>query len=304
MEIAHVLFTRREHLSADQILKWVNSRYAENIEGDRLQHAQTVLERKLIRELVVDPAKIVYDPNTEPHHHLLRCRDRTAHGRPRRQHPRRRPAGFAAGTVADGVSLYRSFHEHYVFRGSHKGVRQHLRHRQRKLLPAAARPRHYDVCRKVWRSHRHSGDSVSGTGNASVGGTLTFDPKIHNQRSSLALANGQISIAWASHEDTNPYHGWVMSYNASNLQQTGIWSSSPDGFMAGIWMSGRGPAVDASGNVYYMVGNGDWNGTRNFGESMVKLGSTPGMPLLDWFTPDTWSSLNAGDVDYGSSARC
>jgi hypothetical protein len=41
--------------------------------------------------------------------------------------------------------------------------------------------------------------SVSGTGKASVGGTLTFDPKIHNQRSSLALANGQISIAWASH---------------------------------------------------------------------------------------------------------
>jgi hypothetical protein len=143
--------------------------------------------------------------------------------------------------------------------------------------------------------------SVPGTGNASVGGTLTFDPKIHNQRCSLALANGQISIAWASHEDTWPYHGWVMSYNAANLQQTGIWSSSPDGFMAGIWMAGRGPAVDASGNVYYMVGNGDWNGTRNFGESMLKFGSTPGMPLLDWFTPDSWSSLNAGDTDYGSS---
>src|SRR6266436_2018015 len=143
--------------------------------------------------------------------------------------------------------------------------------------------------------------SVPGTGNASVGGTLIFDPKIHNQRSSLAFVNGQISIAWASHEDTGPYHGWVMSYNAANLQQTGIWCSSPDGFKAGIWMSGRGPAVDASGNVYYMVGNGDWNGTRNFGESMVKFGSTPGMPLLDWFTPDSWSSLNAGDVDYGSS---
>jgi hypothetical protein len=143
--------------------------------------------------------------------------------------------------------------------------------------------------------------SVSGTGNASVGGTLTFDPKIHNQRSSLALVNGQISIAWASHEDQQPYHGWVMSYDATNLQQTGMWCSSPDGFMGGVWMSGWGPAVDASGNVYYTVGNGDWNGTRNFGESMVKFGSTLGMPLLDWFTPDSWSSLNAGDVDYGSS---
>src|SRR6267143_1168400 len=143
--------------------------------------------------------------------------------------------------------------------------------------------------------------SVPGTGNASVNGTLNFDPKIHNQRSSLALANGQIFIGWASHEDQNPYHGWVMSYSAASLQQTGIWCSSPDGFMGGIWMSGRGPVVDGNGNVYYISGNGDWNGTRNFGESFVKFGSSAGMPLLDWFTPDNWSSLNAGDTDLGSS---
>lgn len=143
--------------------------------------------------------------------------------------------------------------------------------------------------------------SVPGTGTASVGGTLTFDPKIHNQRASLALVNGQISIGWASHEDQNPYHGWVMQYSAATLQQTGIWSTSPNGSMAGVWMSGRAPAVDASGNVYYMVGNGDWNGTQNFGESMVKFGSTSGMPLVDWFTPDSWNALNAGDTDYGSS---
>jgi hypothetical protein len=143
--------------------------------------------------------------------------------------------------------------------------------------------------------------SVTGTGNASVGGVLTFDPKIHNQRSSLALANGLIFISWGSHEDENPYHGWIMSYSASTLQRNGIFCSSPDGFMSGIWMAGRAPAVDASGNVYYMVGNGDWNGVRNFGESMLKFSATSGMPLLDWFTPDSWSSLNAGDVDYGSS---
>jgi hypothetical protein len=143
--------------------------------------------------------------------------------------------------------------------------------------------------------------SVTGTGNASVGGVLTFDPKIHNQRSSLALANGQIFIAWASHEDQNPYHGWVMSYSASTLKQSGIFCSSPDGVMDGIWMSGRAPAVDASGNVYYMVGNGDWNGSRNFSESMLRFGSTATMPPPDWFTPDSWSSLDSGDVDYGSS---
>jgi len=70
IEIAYVLFKRREHLSADQILKWVNSRYAETSKATVYNTLKLFLERKLIRELVVDPAKIVYDPNTEPHHHL------------------------------------------------------------------------------------------------------------------------------------------------------------------------------------------------------------------------------------------
>jgi len=143
--------------------------------------------------------------------------------------------------------------------------------------------------------------SVPGSGNASVGGTLTFDPRIHNQRSSLALANGKIFMGWASHEDANPYHGWVMAYDEVTLQQTGIWCSSPDGIQAGVWMAGRGPAVDASGNVYFTVGNGDWNGSRNFGESLVKFAAAAGIPVLDWFTPDNWSALNGGDVDFGSS---
>jgi Fur family iron response transcriptional regulator len=70
MEIAHVLFARREHLSADQILALVNSRYAETSKATVYNTLKLFLEKKLIRELVVDPARIVYDPNTEPHHHL------------------------------------------------------------------------------------------------------------------------------------------------------------------------------------------------------------------------------------------
>jgi hypothetical protein len=143
--------------------------------------------------------------------------------------------------------------------------------------------------------------SVPGTGSDNVGGTLTFDPLIENQRPSLAMANGQIFIGWALHEEMLTAHGWVMAYNATTLQQTGVLCLSPDGFQAGTWMSGRAPAVDAAGNVYYMVGNGDWNGTSNFGESILKIGSTTGMPLLDWFTPSSWPILNAGDTDVGSS---
>ena len=92
-----------------------------------------------------------------------------------------------------------------------------------------------------------------------------------------------------------------MAYNASTLKQSAIWCTTPDGYMGGNWMSGRAPAVDSSGNAYYMVGNGDWNGTRNFGESLLKFSSASGMSLVGWFTPDSWSAWNGGDVDFGSS---
>lgn len=70
MEIAHVLFTKREHLAADQILSLVNSRYAETSKATVYNTLKLFVEKRLIRELVVNPNRIVYDPNTEPHHHL------------------------------------------------------------------------------------------------------------------------------------------------------------------------------------------------------------------------------------------
>ncbi|HEY0232778.1 MAG TPA: hypothetical protein VGC55_16135, partial [Dokdonella sp.] len=126
-----------------------------------------------------------------------------------------------------------------------------------------------------------------------------------DQRSSLAYANGRIFVAWSGHSDQFNYHGWVMVYDATTLQQTKIWSSSPVGSTGfnggGIWMAGRAPVVDASGNVYYMTGNGPYDGTNSFGESFVKFGPTPDTPLLDWFTPNEVDSLNGSDADLGGS---
>jgi hypothetical protein len=134
---------------------------------------------------------------------------------------------------------------------------------------------------------------------AATSGGLIFDPLHHNQRASLALANGQIYIAWASHEDQNVWYGWIMSYNAATLQQTGVFVPSQLG--NGVWMSGRAPAIDASGNVYYMTGNGSWDGTRNFSESILKFSAGTGLSLLDWFTPDNYAYLDGNDLDFGAS---
>lgn len=148
---------------------------------------------------------------------------------------------------------------------------------------------------------------VPGTGSGNVKGKIIFDPLMGNQRPGLALVNGQIFISWASHEDSTPnYKGWVMSYNASTLAQTGIFCVTPNGGQGegGIWMWGRAPAVDARGNVYFMTGNGDWDGSTEFGDSIIgfsSLSSGSPMPLLDYFTPSNQGPLNSADLDLGSS---
>ncbi len=70
MEIAQVLFEREEHLSADQVLARVNARYAETSKATVYNTLKLFLEKKLVRELVVDPNKVVYDSNARPHHHF------------------------------------------------------------------------------------------------------------------------------------------------------------------------------------------------------------------------------------------
>ena len=48
---------------------------------------------------------------------------------------------------------------------------------------------------------------------------VPFDPGNEHQRSGLALSGGFVYIVWASHEDHSPYHGWVIGFDATTLQQ-------------------------------------------------------------------------------------
>lgn len=70
LEIAQVLFGRCRHLAADQILALVNDRHAETSKATVYNTLNLFRDRGLIREVIVDPKRVFYDPNTEPHHHL------------------------------------------------------------------------------------------------------------------------------------------------------------------------------------------------------------------------------------------
>lgn len=70
IEIAHALFSRGEHLSAEQILHTVNSRHSETSKATVYNTLKLFVEKKLIREVIVDPTKVFYDPNTSEHCHI------------------------------------------------------------------------------------------------------------------------------------------------------------------------------------------------------------------------------------------
>jgi hypothetical protein len=133
----------------------------------------------------------------------------------------------------------------------------------------------------------------------SAGTTLSLSPRRQSQRPALALANGLVYVGWASTEDLDPFQGWLVAYNATTLAREAIFNTVPTGTRAGIWMSGHAPAIDADGNVYITVGNGTWDGNTNFGQSVVKL--SPMLSVLDWFTPDNWSTTSSADLDVGST---
>jgi hypothetical protein len=126
-----------------------------------------------------------------------------------------------------------------------------------------------------------------------------FNALMQNQRPALALANSTVYVGYASHCDKDPYHGFLIAYDAKSLAQISVLNTSPTGSEASIWQSGQGPAVDDEGNVYVVTGNGSWDGVHNFSESFLKL--SPRLKLLDWFTPTNHFKLDEQDNDLNSS---
>jgi hypothetical protein len=148
-----------------------------------------------------------------------------------------------------------------------------------------------------------------GAGDDSSGGNVVFDPKQYKERPGLLEIGTTIYTTWSSHCDARPYTSWVMSYDANTLAQTSVLNLVPNGSEGGIWMAGTAPAADASGNIYFMVGNGDFDTTLNAsgfpsqgdcGQCYVRLSSSAPITLLDYFTPSNTVSESDSDTDFGS----
>jgi hypothetical protein len=141
----------------------------------------------------------------------------------------------------------------------------------------------------------------------SEGKTVTFEQQHRMNRPALLLSNGVLYIGFGNMgcKGSPPSTGWLMAYSASTLQQMAVLDVGPtQSAIPGIWLSGEGPSVDASGNVYVPTGEGlfDYNvGGLDYGDTLMKLNLSSGsFNMTDYFTPYNQAYLTTNDLDLGA----
>jgi hypothetical protein len=138
---------------------------------------------------------------------------------------------------------------------------------------------------------------VAGSGAGSQGGIIQWDPLRDVQRAGLLELNGVIYIGWAG-----AAHGWIMGYNATTLQQTAIFNTTPNSQLGGVWAAGNGLVADSEGNIYAAVGDAlfDANtGGTDYGDSLLQLDAA--LNVQHYFTPMDQACREANDMDLGSA---
>lgn len=139
--------------------------------------------------------------------------------------------------------------------------------------------------------------SVAGTGDPGggdcvSGSVLSFCPAREFQRPGIKLSQGLIYVAFGGIGDVRPYHGWIMAYNSSLVQQ-GIFCTTPSGWGGAIW--GGEPTFDSAGHVFITTGNGTDQTSGIWTNSVLALTST--LALLGSWTPANAVTINADDAD-------
>src|SRR4029077_14262205 len=145
-------------------------------------------------------------------------------------------------------------------------------------------------------------------------GIVRFNPSMHMNRPAMTLAAGILYVSFGSYGDTDPYHRWVIGYNATNLVQLTnyVFCTTPNaktnvfGVNAAegaLWMGGDGLCVDQNTNIYFEVGNGSFSAHTNggdYGDSFVKLSTSNSLAVLDYFAPSNHASMSTQTPDLGS----
>ena len=148
-----------------------------------------------------------------------------------------------------------------------------------------------------------------GVGDNNSGGYVIFDPGQYEERAGLLFSKGVIYLTWTSHCDIRPYTGWIMGYDAIKLVQKTVLNLTPNGKEGSIWGAGAGPAADTSGNMFLLDANGTFDASLNaygfpssgdYGNAFLKLSTTRGIAVADYFEMSNGQQESEEDKDLGS----
>lgn len=162
---------------------------------------------------------------------------------------------------------------------------------------------------------RHPKLQIKAQFQTATGKTLDFSPRWQKQRAALLLAGvkdaggGVHKTIFAACggvvEDHPEIHGWLLAIDLEHFAVSANLVTTQTGGGGGIWQAAQGPCADDKGNVYFMTGNGSWNGETDFAESFVKVRYTPAsgtrpaeLKIVDWFTPIADEGGTVGGVDF------
>lgn len=70
VQITRLLLERCTHLSAEEVYRLVNTSDRHVSKATVYNTLGLLTEKGVIREVIADPGRVFYDPNTRPHHHF------------------------------------------------------------------------------------------------------------------------------------------------------------------------------------------------------------------------------------------
>ena len=144
---------------------------------------------------------------------------------------------------------------------------------------------------------------IAATFTSNAGRKVTFNSLHQKNRPGLLLLNGTVYMAFGSNYCNDNNQSWVLAYDATSLEQLGVFDVNPDHGLSSIWQSGQGITADADGNIYVSTSEGKFDvnlGGQGYASSVLKLSPNP-VALADFFTPSNVDYLYSHDLDLSSS---
>jgi outer membrane protein assembly factor BamB len=152
------------------------------------------------------------------------------------------------------------------------------------------------------------------TGKVLWSRSITRDPTHEKLTSSLNFAKGLLIATTGGYiGDAPPYQGHVVTLSPANGRIVHVWNSlcadrraiiqpstcsSSD---SAIWARSGAVVDPATGNLLVATGNGPYNGSTDFGDSVIVLAPNASRVVGHW-TPPNQDELNRSDLDLGSTA--